>query len=258
MELREWAIHILSADTLEDKLFDPGLLTDQNPGAPLLWKEPTRPPGMGFKKHNSREKLPAFHEHHTSDNRAICLHRFAGHELLAVEIMAYALLAFPDAPKHFRKGVASILREEQGHVKLYRTRMQEMGLEFGSMPFYRHFWGYTPFLTSPLQYLSVMNLTLEMANLDFAPHYGASFARNGDEKSALLMKQILEDEIAHVSFGCQWLRKLKPEELSDWQAWKQYLPHPITPNRARGFIYSEENRKLAGISPEWIKELKNA
>lgn len=98
MELRDWAIEILSADTLEQKLADPGEWTDHSPGLPILWDEPTRPPGMSFSRRSREEKLPSFEQHHHPDNRAICLHRFAGHELLAVEIMAFALLAFPEAP----------------------------------------------------------------------------------------------------------------------------------------------------------------
>lgn len=257
MELREWAIRVLGADTLEEKLFCPAELTDYQPGTPLLWKEPTRPAGMEFKRHTHKEKLPAFHEHRNPDKRALCLHRFAGHELLAVEIMAYALLAFPDAPKHFRKGVANTLREEQGHVRLYMARMEELGLRFGDFALYKHFWAHTPFLTNPIRYLSVMSLTFEMANLDFAPLYGKSFARCGDEKSAALMQTILEDEIRHVSFGKHWLTKLKEENRTEWDVWVDNLPPLMTPKRAKGFIYHEAHRREAGIPDEWNQKLKS-
>ncbi|MBI2743628.1 MAG: DUF455 family protein [Chlamydiales bacterium] len=256
MELRDWAIRILSGDTLEEKLLAPEVLTDFQPGPPLIWQEPTRPVGMQFKKHTAREKLPKFHQHGNPDKRAVCLHRFAGHELLAVEIMAYALLAFPDAPKHFRKGVANTLKEEQGHVQLYIKRLAEMGVAFGDLPLYRHFWNYVPFLKSPIHYLSVMSLTFEMANLDFAPLYGASFLQHGDEASAALMRTILEDEISHVSFGYRWLQKLKRPDVSEWQEWRESVPERLTPDRACGFTLFEENRKRAGIPDEWIEFLK--
>src|SRR5680860_1754912 len=116
MEFRKWAISILSADTMEGKLYCPESLTDYEPGSPLFWKEPVRPPGMNFVKRSKKEKLPPFHEHGEIDKRAECLHRFAGHELLAVEIMAFTLLAFPQAPTYFRKGLANTLKEEQEHV----------------------------------------------------------------------------------------------------------------------------------------------
>src|SRR2546430_1423085 len=127
MEIRDWAIRILSADTLQEKLLSPQLLTDHQPGPALFWNEPTRPPGMGFNKKTKEEKLPPFHEHHLTDKRAACLHRFAGHELLAVEIMAFTLLAFPEAPPHFRRGLTHTLKEEQGHVALYMNRMEALG-----------------------------------------------------------------------------------------------------------------------------------
>ncbi len=258
MELREWAIRILNADTLEEKLLTPDLLTDNEPGSPLIFSEPVRPVGMQFKRHTSREKLPAFHEHRHPDKRAACLHRFAGHELLAVEIMAHALIAFPNAPKHFRKGVGNTLREEQEHVRLYMERMQAMGLKLGDLPLYRHFWAHVPHLTCPIRYVSVMSLTFEMANLDFAPMYGKSFARAGDEESAALMQRILEDEISHVSFGLNWLKKFKKNEESEWDVWEQNLPPLMTPARAKGFVLHEDPRRRAGVPEEWIQKLKKA
>lgn len=257
MELRDWAIRILSADSLAEKLLTPEQLTDFDPGPPLIFNEPTRPAHMQFQRHTSREKLPALHEHRHPDKRAVCLHRFAGHELLAVEIMAYALLAFPDAPRHFRKGVANTLREEQEHVRLYIQRIEELGLKFGDLPLYRHFWAHVPHLTCPIRYLSVMSLTFEMANLDFAPMYGKSFARFGDEASAALMQRILKDEISHVSFGINWLKKFKQPEISEWDAWVECLPPLMTPARAKGFTLNEAPRREAGVPEDWIQKLRD-
>ncbi len=170
--------------------------------------------------------------------------------------MAQVLLAFPDAPKHFRKGIAGTLREEQEHVRLYITRMEGLGIKLGDLPLYRHFWAYVPRLLSPLHYISMMSLTFEMANLDFAPLYGASFAAAGDKESAALMQRILEDEIGHVSFGYQWLKKLKGKEESEWEAWEHSLPGPLTPKRAIGRVLREDHRRQAGLSEEWISRFK--
>lgn len=257
MELRDWAVRILSADTLEEKLFCPETVTDEAPGQPLFFNEPIRPPNMGFHKRSREQKLPPFQDHGKAENRAVCLHRFAGHELLAVEIMAHALTAFPDAPKAFRRGVAHTLKEEQGHVKLYQKRMGELGLRFGDLPLFKHFWNHVPSLTSPLRYVSVMSLTFEMANLDFAPLYGKSFAHFGDAESAALMEQILSDEIHHVSFGYRWLEKFKGKQ-DGWESWVESLTPKLTPKRAKGFLVMEENRLKAGIPKEWIERIKSA
>lgn len=259
MEIRDLAIRILSAETIEDKLFFPDELTDLVPGPSIVWKEPIRPSAMGFKKRSKEEKLPPFHELGHPDKRAACLHRFAGHELLAVEIMAFALLAFPSAPIHFRKGLANTLKEEQGHVQLYLKHMSRLGVCFGDLPLYRHFWTHTPYITSPLHYVSMMSLTFEMANLDFAPIYGKCFLNHGDPESSELMATICHDEMSHVQFGWHWMKKLKDPLLSDWDAWKAVLETTLlTPKRAKGFYLHEDTRRHAGISEDWIQNLKNA
>jgi uncharacterized ferritin-like protein (DUF455 family) len=255
MELRTWAIRILGADTLEEKLFEPETLTDREPGPPLFWKTPTRPKGMEFQTHKAKHKLPKLHEFESPEKRAVCLHRFAGHELLAVEVMAYALLAFPEAPKHFRRGIANTLREEQEHVRLYLKELARFGLNLEDLPLFKNFWAYTPYLRTPENYLTAMSLTFEMANLDFAPTYGAAFLQNGDTESAHLMGRIFNDEISHVSFGWNWLKKLQPH-LPQWEAWSRYLPEKLSPRRAMGFTLNEEGRKKAGVSEEWLKEFK--
>lgn len=258
MELKEWAQGILESCDLEGKLFSPKNLTDLNPGPPLIIDEPSRSPDLAFSKRTKTEKLPHFQQHKDPDKRAICLHRFAGHELLAVEIMAYVLLAFPKAPSSFRFGLAHTLKEEQGHVRLYQDRMADFNLKLGDLPLYRHFWIHMVHIRSPMEYVSMMSLTFEMANLDFAPIYGQSFGKAGDKKSEALMKQILHDEIAHVRFGHKWLNNMKDKETSLWDAYTQSLPPLLSPKRAKGFYVIEEHRKKCGLSDEWINNIKEA
>jgi uncharacterized ferritin-like protein (DUF455 family) len=256
MEARAWALRILTSDALEDKLFQPDEITDFNPGNPIIISEPARSYELRLQRRKKEEKLPPLHELNSEEKRAICLHRFAGHELLAVEIMAYALLAFPDAPPSFRKGVVHTLKEEQGHVQLYCNRLAELGATFGSCPLYRHFWTHVSFMRTPLHYISIMSLTLEMANLDFAPAYGKAFLKAQDSASSALMQTILKDEIAHVRFGWTWLKKLKAQGVDDWKAWTDTLSTTLlTPKRAKGPCFQEEMRRQAGVSEEWIQEM---
>lgn len=258
MEIHEWCLRILGGTSLEEKLLSPSILTDNTSHPAILFDLPSRPPGMEFKRHSRKEKLPPLQELSHPDKRAICLHRFAGHELLAVEFMAYALLAFPEAPKHFRKGLANTLKEEQMHVQLYMKRLQELGVQFGDLPLYKHFWAHIPFIQTPLQYVSVMSLTFEMANLDFAPLYRAAFSKQDDSASALLMNQILEDEINHVSFGIGWLEKMKPADSTSWDAWRSNVPEKLPLHRATGPTFSPENRRRARVPEEWIAKMAEA
>lgn len=259
MEIRELAIRILSADTLEGKLFFPkDTVTDLNPGPPLFWKTPTRPSVLKFSSYTrKKDKLPPFHALEKIENRVTCLHRFFGHELLAVEIMAYALLAFPEASKRFRKGLLNTLKDEQGHVRLYIERLKALGASPGDFPLHEHFWAFTKFMKTPSEYVSTLCMTFEMANLDFATMYGQWFSRFDDQDSAALMGTILKDEIAHVGFGYNWLKKWKLKEESDWEAWLKALPNILNPKRAKGFVFHEEPRRKAGLSGDWIQKFKD-
>lgn len=255
MELSQWAEIILSSERLEDKLFVPESITDNEKRAPLFWQEPSRSADIALHKRESSEKLPSFEHHGQQDNRAACLHRFAGHELLAVELLAFAVLAYPEAPKQFRRSLIFHIQEEQEHVRLYQKRLLAMGVQLGDDKWFRHFWAHTPYLKTPSQFLSLFNLTLEQANLDFAPMYGQSFARHGDKGSAALMQQILEDEVGHVRLGWHWLKKLNPNSDNYLETWQSLLPPTMNSRRARGFLVHSEPRKRAGIPQDWIEHL---
>lgn len=255
MEASLLAQQILISENLEDKLFSPAEITDDTPSPPILFDLPARAPHLRFSKRTKKEKLPKT-QFHLPEHRAVCLHRFAGHELLAVEMMAQALLLFPEAPKNFRKGLIHTLLEEQEHVRLYRHELKKFGMELGDMPLYKHFWKHIPSMKDIASYVSMMSLTFEMANLDFAPYYGALFQEAGDADSSALMGRIYTDEIRHVAFGYAWLKKVKDPTQPLIEAWLKNLPELIHPRRAKGPIFQEEGRIKAGVEPSYIEFLK--
>jgi uncharacterized ferritin-like protein (DUF455 family) len=255
--VRNWALAILQSPDLETKCWVPEALVDNDPGPMIRIDEPSRALNMQFRRRSKQEKLPKCDDLWVPEHRAICLHRFAGHELLAVEMIAWALLAFPDAPKSFRKALVHQLKEEQTHVQLYQDELRRYGLQLGDLPLYRHFWAHIPDLDSPLTYLSCMNLTLEQANLDFAPMYGAAFQRVGDEAAAALMAQIFADEIGHVKLGWRWFERLRSPENSSWEAWMQHLPPLLHPSRARGGEFRPQGRRDAGLPDDWMERMQD-
>jgi hypothetical protein len=125
MELRDFAEQVLFATTLEEKLRSPSVITDDCPGSPLLTPNmPGRPVDLRFKPQGSgKSDFPGVHRLEREQERGRLLHFFANHELLATELMALALLRFPDAPAAFRRGVFQTLKDEQMHTRLYMQRM---------------------------------------------------------------------------------------------------------------------------------------
>jgi uncharacterized ferritin-like protein (DUF455 family) len=206
---------------------------------------------------DKRTKFPKSFEH--ADARAKALHFFANHELLAIEMMAAALLYFPHKNEDdikFKKGIIQTLKEEQKHFKLYIYRMKEFGLEFGDLPLNHFFWRQMHSLKSPEEYLAMMSLTFEMANLDFMMIYKEAFLKVEDTKTAAILDIVLDDEISHVAFGVNYLnRKKQTRDL--WSYYESLLPMPLTPVRSKGQMLNKEARLKTGIDQDFLNQAEN-
>jgi uncharacterized ferritin-like protein (DUF455 family) len=262
MELREWAMRVFCADRLEDKLFVPegGLkgLTDYQPGPPVPWVRPPRPSHLQIADKSRRKKFPHPSSLERPEMRARCLHVFANHELMALEMMAWALLAFPQAEPSFRKGLANILLDEQRHFRLYCERLSAMGVQFGDLPVNDHFWRAAGYISSPLDWVCTMHLTFEQCNLDHAPYFGRLFSEVEDTASAELMGIIFQDEIRHVRFGTRWLKHYQPPEMDLFEAYETHCTRGNPPARAMGPEFQEKARLEAGLDRDFISKLRGA
>ncbi|MEM1442897.1 MAG: DUF455 family protein [Verrucomicrobiota bacterium] len=259
----EYAERVLFAEDLEEKLRFPKSLDfrSDGPRKPLngaVVIEPGRIAALKFAKTGStRPTLPAAPALVEESSRAVLLHFFANHELLAAELMALAVLRFSDAPPAFLRGLCQTLKEEQRHTKWYLQRMKQCGVEFGHYPVNRFFWDCVSSMQNPLDYVSRLSLTFEQANLDYSKHYAGILADAGDEKSAAILDRIYRDEISHVGYGLRWFRKWKSQGDSDWEALDKQLHFPLSPIRAKGnqTPFNEEGRRAAGFDAEYIRKL---
>lgn len=257
------AARVLFSPDLEEKLraapLDP-VLPDSGVKTPERWRgfAPARAAQHRFATSaEGRPPLPGRPGLVADESRGVLLHFFANHELLAAELMALALLKFPEAPAAFREGLARTLREEQRHARWYLARMRECGVAFGQYPLSPYFWDAVSPMASPLDYVSRLSLTFEQANLDYARHYSALLAEAGDAKSAAILRRIYEDEIQHVGYGLHWFRQWKDPRESDWTALQRRLPFPLSPSRAKGTRtrFNEEGRRAAGFDEDYIRRL---
>ncbi len=257
LKLKDAAEQILFGSRLEDKLISLDDVIFQNVAAPLLLipEFPGRPDFLKPKKEKS-SNFPGLHELDNENKRGEVLHFFANHELLAIELMAYALLKFPNTPEAFQKGIIKTIQEEQKHMNLYRHRMKELGVTLGDISVNSYFWDSMKKMQSPLDYVAQMCLTFEQANLDYSLQYHNNFLQMGDMASAGIMKEVLEDEVGHVGLGVVWLNRWKLETETDWQAYQRLLPYPITPARGKGKVYFDFLRSKAGLSQEFIEEMR--
>jgi uncharacterized ferritin-like protein (DUF455 family) len=231
------------------------MLSDEQPGDAVEWQCPSRPAFLEIASKRKRKRIPHAEALRDPEMRVRTLHAFANHELMALEMMAWALLAFPHAPRGFRMGLVRIILDEQEHTRLYIERVQAMGAAFGDFPLNDHFWRIAPQIKDPLTWVCAMHLTLEQANLDHAPFYERIFREFDDHASAALMQRIFADELMHVRFGGHWLRHYTPEGTSSFEQFLSHLPVWCSPTRARGLEFNEEGRRLAGLDDEFIQRM---
>lgn len=251
---RSYAHAIVTSDTLDGKLVPPPadlVLEDAEPALHL--PAPGRPANLAIVPGRAA-RVPPIAGMRDPAQRARILHALANHELQAIELFAWAVLAFPDAPLAFRRGLVAILADEQRHLGLYRARLAALGTAFGDLPVTGHFWNKLDHLGTPLAFVCAMGLTFENANLDFAGDYAAAARACGDEATAAALLQVHEDEIAHVHFGWIWLQKLAGDR-DPWEAYTANVRHPLGPRRARGAVLDRDARRRAGFSEEFIAAL---
>ena len=256
---QQFAERILFATSIEDKLLAPQtLLADDNRGQGLVVPiTPSRPSHLKISQSGERGVRPREHQLSEDRQRGLLLHFFCNHELLATELMALALLKFPEAPVEFRKGLLRTLQEEQVHTQWYLQRMAQCGVSFGEYPVNGFFWRHIAGMQTPLDYVSRLSLTFEQANLDYALHFSAKFAEAGDGVTSELLGRIYQDEIAHVGYGLKWFRRWKGSDRSDWQAYQEMLPFPMSPSRAKGTVmFNAIGRTKAGLDADFISQLQ--
>jgi len=254
MEIRDFARTVITTEDLVRKLgAPPAGLTDEELGPPLRIERPGRPLALRFQR---LIEVPSSEGMPDPAQRPRILHALANHELQAAELFAWALLAFPDAPKDFRQGLLRILADEQRHTRMYIARVEDAGARFGDYPVNGYFWSKIESITTPLRFLCAMSLTFENANLDHTLEYEEAARRAGDAKTAAVIERVHLDEIEHVRFGWTWLQIFKRRDESAWDAYRANLTWPLRPAKARGRTFHREGREAAGLGAEFIRRLE--
>lgn len=255
MKLSEYTSKILFESNLDSKMISVDTINFDNFSfdVPNL---PSRTGKLKFSKKNARFPKGNLFER---EKKAMALHSFANHELLAVEMMACALALYPhdtDELKKFKHGLISSLKDEQKHFRLYEKELNDLGYEFGDFEVNDFFWKQMQNLKTPSHYLATMALTFEAANLDFAFYFEKMFRDMEDHKTADVLNIVLKDEISHVGFGMQFLKRWRKDKTL-WDYYIEHLPFPITPARSKGKIFRVDERIKAKMPQSFINQVEN-
>lgn len=185
--------------------------------------------------------------------RARLLHTFFHHELQAAELMAWAVLAFPDTPREFRAGLIRIALDEVRHMNMYRAHIERLGAKIGEFPVRDWFWSRVPRCLDATSFVAVMGLGLESANLEHSALFAARFRDVGDEEGAHVQELVGLEELAHVRFGTKWFQEFTG--ALDFATWQRALPPPLSPMLMKGETLQRAARKRAGQTDAFLDEL---
>lgn len=251
--VERWAWDFITSTVLEHKLAPP-TPPSQWAAQPQRWllERPGRPPALVQRAERKKATRPGALKDPVK--RAEVLHTFLHHELQAAELMAWAILAFPETPEPFRRGLLGICRDELRHMAMYRAHLITLGQPFGTLPIKDWFWERVPGPeVTPLHFVARLGVGFEGGNLDHGARFTAYFEAAGDPRAAAIQAQITEEEIAHASFALHWLEALSGEVKFD--AWRALLPAPITPSMTRGAPLNLEARRRAGYPEAFLEQL---
>jgi uncharacterized ferritin-like protein (DUF455 family) len=135
------------------------------------------------------------------------LHRQMNEEVNSLEISARALADFPDADWELRMWLARQCADEARHVVLFRNLFEARGGRMGEFPVLNFQYRIVTRIPHLVGRLAVQNRSFEAEGID-AVQSGIEEARkSGDSELASLYESQLADEIVHVRFANEWIRK---------------------------------------------------
>lgn len=249
--VERWAYDYVVSTRLAHKLAPPPAPEVFAGGPPIRLASPGRPPELRVVPR--APKAPKAGALRRPEKRAALFSTFLHHELQAAELFAWALLAFPDTPIPFRRGLLKILGDELRHMELYRAHVERLGGEIGREPVRDWFWERVPRATTPASFVALLGLGLEGANLDHAARWAERLREAGDEEAARIEETVGEEEIPHVRFALHWFERFTGE--TGFDAFRAALPPPVSPAVLRGEPMARAARRRAGLDDAFLDAL---
>jgi uncharacterized ferritin-like protein (DUF455 family) len=136
------------------------------------------------------------------------LHRQMNEEINSIEISARNLTDFPDAPWELRMAIARQCWDEARHCLAFRRIFEARGGTVGQFPVINFQYGIITKIGSLAGRLAVQNRSFEAAGIDAIDTSLKSSDRESDPEYVGLFEMQLADEMQHVRFGNEWVKRL--------------------------------------------------
>lgn len=158
------------------------------------------------------ENFPADHPLH----QVQFIHRQMNEEVNGLECSARGLSDFPDADWAIRMWLARQCADEARHARMFRRLLESLGGRVGQFPVLNFQYRIITKADSLLGRLTIQNRTFEAGGIDAVSWVTEQTRAAGESALADFFESQLADEIVHVRFANEWLRKTlqdDPREL---------------------------------------------
>lgn len=152
----------------------------------------------------------------TQAGRAALVHAVAHIEFNAINLALDAIWRFDGMPLDYYVDWLSVAQDEARHFALCRTRLREMGLDYGELPAHNGLWEAAHKTAyDVLARMACVPRVLEARGLDVTPGMIVRLRQAGDERSVAVLEVILDEEVRHVAIGTRWFRFLCAQRQLD-------------------------------------------
>ena len=185
------------------------------------------------------------------------LHGIFVGELQALEAAGRTIWDFPDAPWEFKMNMARQCWDEARHVQVYEKLIDHAGGEVGEFP-ESTFLFETSCHDDPVLRVTGVNRCLEGLACDAFRSLIDYGKETGDDVIAQAVDYVLADELTHVRFGSDWVKKFTADDPERAQRAKEFQ---LETDRRFSFggggrEIAREERLEAGFTEAELEELE--
>lgn len=194
----------------------------------------------------------------TDAGRAALVHAVAHIEFNAINLALDAIWRFRGLPRAYIDDWLSVAKDEARHFGWLSGRLKGLGHAYGDFPAHNGLWEAACKTSSdPLMRMALVPRVLEARGLDVTPAMISRLRAAGDDETADILVNILDEEVAHVAIGTRWFHFLcKERGLLPDDTFQRLLEEHMQPI-ARA-VLNLQARRASGFSEAEIAYLQRA
>ncbi len=192
----------------------------------------------------------------TQEGIAALVHAMAHIEFNAINLAWDAVYRFRDLPESYYNDWITVAHEEADHFQLLRTRLNELGTDYGEFAAHNGLWDMAKRTAyDTMVRMALVPRVLEARGLDVTPGIIKRLRQVGDEKTVAVLEIILRDEVGHVAIGSRWFKYCCQQRgLDSEQTFRELISQYFTRQMSGPFDY--EARQKAGFTVTELEALE--